>query len=453
MTLGDFAERAGARLVGTSPTIPYRGFCLDSRAAEPGTLFLAIVGRRSDGHDHAIEAFRKGAVAAVVERPVEGPHLLVDNLVGALSRFAASFRTQFHGPVIGITGSNGKTATKEFTAAACSPLGRVLKSPANHNTEYTAPLVWAELTPDTAAVVVEMGMRGAGQITHLCGFAKPTIGVVTMIGSAHLEMVGSREGIAAAKAELLGALPENGVSILWAEDDFIAYLRGKAPGPVRTFGFSPDAECRVLGYRALDWNRCLIRAHLDGRSFEADLPTVGRHQALNAAAAVLAAHSAGVEVEAAASALASAELPPLRMEVRPFNGATILLDTYNASPDSTVAAVRTLAELPVTGRRFAVIGEMRELGDLTETGHRQVGRAIGEANLDGIVLFGEATRFVEAEAVRAGLDPGKISSVASLDDVRGFLRNLEPGDVALMKGSRSLEMESAVPEDRGVSTR
>lgn len=452
MTVGRFAEIVGGRVFGR-PDARFEGFCLDSRAVEPGSLFLAIAGKRHDGHDHAAEAVRKGCVAAVVEHPVEGPHVLVQSLVDALARFALSFRETFTGPVIGITGSNGKTSTKEFAAAACSPLGSVLKSPANHNTEYTAPLVWARLTRETAVAVVEMGMRGFGQITHLCSFSRPSIGVITMIGSSHVEMVGSREGIAEAKAELYDALPPDGVAILWAEDDFAAVLRERAPCSVRTFGFSPEAECRVLGYRALSWDRCLVRAHLDGQSFEAELPTVGRHQALNAAAAVLAAHSAGTRVAAAAEALAHAELPPLRMEVRPLNGATVLLDTYNASPDSTVAAVRTLAELPASGRRFAIIGEMRELGDLSETGHRQVGRALGEANLDLVVLYGGATKYVESEAVRAGLDPAKIVDAATLDDVRRFLEGLESGDVALMKGSRSLEMETAVPEDRGVSTR
>jgi UDP-N-acetylmuramoyl-tripeptide--D-alanyl-D-alanine ligase len=452
LTVGDFARIVGGRLTG-SPSAEFEGFCLDSRAVEAGSLFLAIAGKRHDGHDHAEEAIRKGCVAAVVERPIEGPHVLVDNLVEALARLGSSFRDRFSGPVIGITGSNGKTSTKEFAAAACSPLGPVLKSPANHNTEYTAPLVWTRLRPDTAVAVVEMGMRGFGQIAHLCRFSRPTIGVITMIGTAHVEMVGSREGIVQAKTELFDALPEDGVAILWAEDDFAGVLRERAHCPVRTFGFSPDAECRVLGYRALSWDRCLVRGQLDGRSFEAELPTVGRHQALNAAAAVLAAHSAGVAVEAAAESLAHAELPPLRMEVRLLDGATLLVDTYNASPDSTVAAIRTLSELPANGRRIAIIGEMRELGDLVETGHRQVGRAIGEANLDRVVLYGEATRFVESEAVRAGLDPSRVEIAHSLDEVRRLLEGLADGDVALMKGSRSLEMETAVPQDRGVSTR
>jgi UDP-N-acetylmuramoyl-tripeptide--D-alanyl-D-alanine ligase len=194
-----------------------------------------------------------------------------------------------------------------------------------------------------------------------------------------------------------------------------------------------------------------VRGHLDGVTFETEMPTIGRHQALNAAAAILAAHSAGVGVDEAAEALRTAILPPLRMEVRDLGGVTVLLDTYNASPDSTVAAIRTLAELPAPGRKLAIIGEMRELGAFSETGHRQVGRALGEAPVDGVLLYGELTRFVESEAIRAGMEPSKLSVAADLNAIRSFLRELKDGDLVLMKGSRALEMETALPTERGVS--
>lgn len=450
MTLGEFGTLAGGVVTDADPNTMFAGFALDSRTAQPGQLFIAIRGKRSDGHEFVADALARGAVAALVERPVNGPHILVPTLVTSLARFASAQRAGFEGPVIGITGSNGKTATKEFTTAACSPLGDVLKSGGNFNTEYTAPLVWADLRPSTRVAVVEMGMRGLGQIAHLCSFVRPTIGVVTMIGTAHIEMVGSRDGIAQAKGELLDALPSNGTAVLNADDDYTPILSKRARCAVRTFGFSPDSECRILGYRALGWDRCVTFGRLDGLAFEAELPTVGRHQALNAAAAILAAHLVGVGVEESARALANAALPPLRMEVRQVSGATVLVDTYNASPDSTVAAIRTMCELPAPARRLAVIGEMRELGAFAETGHRQVGRALGEAALDGVLLFGDLTDYVESEAVRAGLDPARIRRAESLDDIRKFLHSLGEGDLVLMKGSRALEMESALPPTEAV---
>ncbi len=474
----DFAFRCGGKPNQISSDLLATEFSLDSRAVLPTSLFLAIKGARHDGHDFACQALNDGAVAALVERPVEGPHILVDSLVEALAQYALSMRNEFEGPVVGITGSNGKTTCKEFTAAALSFLGPVLKSEGNRNTEYTSPLLWADLrstdfSPPSdiglqsarpGSVVVEMAMRGFGQIAHLASFTKPTISVITMIGTAHAEMVGSREGIAKSKAEILRRRDADPTAVLWAEDEFLDYLRSQSPGEVKTFGFTPEADCQIIGYRALSWERCILRAHYLGKSFEAELATVGRHQALNAAAAIVAAHAAGVPIDEAAARLQDAELPPMRMQVLllargsdgswcrkeqsdlpgPAAVATILLDTYNASPDSTVAAIKTLGELPCDGKRYAVIGEMKELGAFSESGHRLVGRALGEAPVEAAMLVGDETRFVRSEAVRAGLAEDQIEQAASLEDVSRFLARLQPSDVALIKGSRALELEKAL---------
>ncbi|HRF60271.1 MAG TPA: UDP-N-acetylmuramoyl-tripeptide--D-alanyl-D-alanine ligase [Fimbriimonadaceae bacterium] len=444
IALHEFALRCAGIAVQIPEGAFLTGFGWDSRTVQSGQLFLAIEGERADGHQFVPEALARGAIATIAERTVPGPHILVENLESALAHFASGIRESFAGPVIGITGSNGKTTTKEFVAAACSPLGSVKKSGGNLNTEYTSPLLWAEVESDTAVVVAEMAMRGLGQIRHLASFARPTIGLVTMIGTAHIEKVGSREKIAEAKGELLEALPTDGLAIFWQEDDFQGTLRAIPRCPIRTFGFSPDAECQILGYRAVAWNRSVVRARLDGIVFEATLHALGRHQALNAAAAVLAAHSVGVAVEEAARCLPNADLPPMRMEARPLRGAMLLVDSYNASPDSTVAAIKALAELPAEGRKLAVLGEMRELGEFSETGHRLVGRAVAESPIDHVLLFGPMTSYIQSEAVRAGFPEGRIASATSLDEVRSFLEQLEPGDVALFKGSRALELEKAV---------
>lgn len=452
-TLGELAELLGAARVNADAHVIVSHFALDSREVRPGSLFCAIQGASVDGHEFAPAALAQGAVAVLAEKEVPGPHLRVPNLVSALAEAAGTVRQRFPGPVVGITGSNGKTAAKEFAAAALSPAGPVTKSPGNRNTEYSSPLVWLENDlENSSAVVVELAMRGPNQIAHLASFSRPHVAVITMIGTAHIEMVGSREGIAAAKSEILGPYSGFGeptgpqTAIFWQEDEFLSTLRSNTSPEtaVRTFGFSFDAECQVLGYRAISWDRCAFRARLDGVSFEAELATVGRHQALNAAAAVLAAHSQGVPVLHAAEALAQAELPPMRMEHRLHHGASLLLDTYNASPDSTVAALRTLAELPCDGRRFAVIGEMRELGDFRESGHRQVGKALATSPLEAVLLIGEATEWTRSEAVRAGYPEDRIERVESLDEVREFLDQLEPGDVALLKASRALGLERAL---------
>lgn len=443
MTLAELARRSGAKLHADG-NLEVTGFATDSGGVRPGNVFLAFKGARADGHDFVPQALAAGAVAALVERPVAGPYLLVENVIAALAQMAASYRDEFAGPVVGITGSAGKTTTKEFVAAALSPLGPVLKTEGNRNSEYTSPLMWADLRSEHRAVVVEMAMRGFGQIQHLAKFSRPNIGLVTNIGYSHLEQVGSRRGIADAKGELLEALPPEGTAVLWQEDEFLQTLRKKSPAPVRTFGVSPEADCVVTHYEALDWDSGLVRGTLNGISWEARLPAVGRHLALNAAAAVLVADAAGVPPEEAAWALAKAQLPPMRMQVVERNGAKILLDNYNAAPPSMIAAIQTLAELPASGRIRAVIGEMRELGEHQEAAHRSVGEALAQANLDEVILFGAPVEYVRQGAIQNGLPDGKISVADSIEEVRAFLNRSEPGDAILIKGSRALELERAL---------
>jgi len=444
--LQEFAERCGGGLVGVPDGTALTGFATDSRDVPAGGLFLCIRGENVDGHDFVAQALKNGAVCCIAERAVDAPHVLVDDLVAALAKFASSKRSEFDGPVVAVTGSTGKTTTKEFCAAALSPLGMVLKNAGNRNSEYTSPLVWAELEEGHKAAVIEMGMRGFGQIEHLASFTRPTIGVVTQIGTAHIEKVGSREGILRAKGELLQALSAGGTAVLWHEDDYLSDLRQLSQCKTVTFGFDQEADCRVLGYRALSWGKCVVRGRLDGETFEAELNTAGRHQALNASAAVLAAWTAGVGVSEAVEALATADLPPLRLQVVPYHGATVVLDTYNASPDSTTAALRTLAELPAEGRRMAVLGEMKELGDFTESGHRLVGRALAECGVDRVMLTGGPTAFIGDEARKAGLPDDRIVECESLDldRVREFLDRVRKGDTVLIKGSRALGLESAL---------
>lgn len=420
------------------------GFAWDSRLVKPGDLFMAIRGENVDGHDFVASALKAGAAASLVEREVEGPHVLVPNLVEALANFGRHYRDQFTGPVIGITGSVGKTLTKEFAAAALQGIGPVLKNPGNHNTEYTAPLMWAELTPDHKAAVTEMAMRGFGQIAHLASIAKPTIGVVTNIGYSHIEMVGSREGIARAKSELLEALPEDGPAILWQGDLFLEVLKRRCRGPVRTFGFSEDADCRIVTIKASGWHTCVIAGTLDGEPFEAQLPAVGQHIALDAAAGLLAAVSAGAPLASAADGLSRAEMPAMRMQIVELEGGTIVMDAYNSSPPSFLSALETLVGMPCQGRKMVVAGEMKELGAYSEEAHRNIGWALANAKLDKVLFYGTPTLFSMEEFLKAGGDAAGMAMAESLNDVAEFLKQIGPGDIVLVKGSRGLELEKAL---------
>jgi len=431
MTAGQLSEWLGGEL-NAPADLPISKLVTDSREIAPGVAFIAIKGERVDGHDYTA-----GADLAIVERPVAVPFIRVDNVVDALARMARAIRAGFEGPVVGITGSVGKTTTKEFVAAALAPLGPVLKTEGNRNTEFTGPLLWTELTDSTAAVVAEMGMRGFGQIAHLASFHRPNVGIITNIGVSHVELVGSREGIMRAKSELLEALPSGAPSLLWAEDDFLSDLVSRATGPVLTFGTSPGAMVRVRSMEADGWTHTVLEGELDGLPWRARVPGQGRPVALATAAAIGTAFLCGINPGDAITDLQRVQLPPLRMEVREIDGITYLVDAYNASPPSTMAALESLYRGP-GARKFAVLGEMRELGSLTEEGHRQVGRVLRLTKLDGVCVIGPSMPWLQEEYPEAQI-------VLDLEGVREFLRELQPGDTVLIKGSRALELEKALP--------
>ncbi len=443
-SLSELATRLGAELA-VSGDLAATGFATDNRQVKPGDLFLAIRGANVDGHDFAEDAIERGAVAVLSERFLDVPHLRVPNLVEALAKMALSIRNEFAGPVIGVTGSAGKTTAKEFIASALRPVGPVLKTEGNRNSEYTAPLLWAELQ-DHRVAVVELAMRGFGQIAHLAAFSKPTVGVVTNVGYSHMEMVGDRAGVAQAKGELLEALPPSGVGIVWAEDDYLETLRAKAPR-IRTFGTSEGADCRILGYQVLNFAQAAVSGVLNGREWKTTMPAIGRHLALNVAAAVLAASEVGMDPAEAASFISYAKLPSMRMEVKEWRGIRVILDAYNAAPPAVLAALETLDDLPCDGHRLAILGQMNELGDQSEEAHREVGRALAASRVERAVLFGELAGWVFEGAVEAGAAPGSMHLAKSLDEVRAFFSEARPKDVILVKGSRSLALETALPEE------
>ncbi len=441
LSLGELATIVGGQAIGERNTL-VTGFATDSNAVSSGDLFIAIRGSRVDGHDFVPAALQRGACAALVERSIKGSHIRVRSVVDALADLGRHFRSKFSGPVVGVTGSAGKTTTKEFVAAALAQCGPVLKSQGNRNTEFTSPLLWTDLTSETKAVIVEMAMRGFGQIGHLASIAKPNIGIVTNVGYAHLGQVGSREGIAMSKAELLRALPPEGTAVLWNECEFLDFLREESPeGQARTFGFEDVADCRITSYTPLGWDLCIVEGECDGKHWRAELGSVGRHVALDAAAAVLTAQVLGLDVEEAAAALSTVSLPPMRMEIRRVGGATVLLDTYNASPPSMISAIETLTDMPVKGRRMAVLGEMRELGEYTEPGHRAVGDALRRSRLDSVLFVGDGMRFAREQLGNGSYREG------TLADAKELLNELHEGDVVLIKGSRALELERALDGD------
>lgn len=408
---------------------------LDGRQAEPGGLFVAFVGEHADGHDYVEQAAAAGAVAVLGSRPTSLPTVVVPDVRAALQALAADVVAGLRGEltVVAVTGSQGKTGTKDLIAAVLSSAGPTVATPGSLNNELGVPLTMLRADADTRYLVLEMGARHVGDIAALTGLVAPDVAVVLNVGRAHIGEFGSRGAIAQAKGELVRGLAPGGTAVLNADDPRVTAmrpLRPQAAGPVLTFGRSQDADVQVL-YRVLDQRgRPTFTLQTAKASAVVALPLVGAHQALNASAAAAAGLAAGVPLEAAAKALATASLSKWRMELRDLaEGGTLLNDSYNANPDSTRAALDALAAIAAT-RRIAVLGEMRELGDHSTAEHRAIGR-YAASRADLILTIGDAARpIADAAGDRALALPHNAAAITWLH------AHIGPGDVVLVKASR-----------------
>lgn len=431
------------RVVGAPPPL-FPGVSIDTRTLAPGQLFVALQGER-DGHDFVPSAFAQGAGAALVSRELAGaggPQIVVEDTLRALGAIGARRRRALELKVIAITGSVGKTTVKEMLAAILSQGWRTLKSRGNYNNEIGVPLTLLALDASYQAAVVEMAMRGRGQIAYLAQLAQPQLGVITNIGKSHLELLGSRDAIAESKAELVEALPRDGVAVLNADDDYFPVLSARSAARVVSFGTAEGAEVRVTDAAVTAEG---LRFRLSGELIAAELTcgVAGRHHALNAAAAAAAALSAGVPAEWVIRGLAEYEAGEMRGRVITAPGGyTVVDDSYNAAPDSVRAALALLTDLP-GNRKWAVLGDMKELGDATLEEHHEIGRAAAEAGLAGLITVGELGRHIAEGAREAGL--ADVVEAADNAEARARIASrLAAGDVALVKGSRAMQMEEIV---------
>ena len=440
LTLAEIAGITGGQILGGGPDTAVTSYAIDSRTLAPGALFVALQAER-DGHAFVGDALDRGAAAALVSRPVEGIGLvLVADTAIALTALGRAARDRLQGlPVVGITGSTGKTSTKDLTAAALAPAGPVGASPVSFNNEIGVPLTLLSAPDGAVAVVVEMGARGIGHIATLCAVARPTIGVITNIGMAHAEFFGSRQEVARGKGELLESLPADGHGVLSADDDMTPGLRARTAAAVLTAGAAAGADVRVSGVRLDDDLRPAF--HLDTPWGAADVPPLpvrGAHQAGNAAFAVAVAGVAGVPLDAAVAGLAGAVGSPLRMDLRrSAAGVVVLNDSYNANPTSMAAAVDALASLGGNGRRFAVLGRMAELGAQSAAEHQRLGKLVAGAGVEMLVTIGapelaEGARAAGAEAVVVDTADAAVKELAA---------RLRPGDAVLVKASRVAGLE------------
>ncbi|MEV5020217.1 UDP-N-acetylmuramoyl-tripeptide--D-alanyl-D-alanine ligase, partial [Streptomyces sp. NPDC053780] len=437
LSLGEIAGIVGGTVVGDSCVAVTAPAVLDSRQGGPGGLFVAVAGQRADGHDYAGQAGRAGVVAVLGSRPTPLPTVVVDDPRAALQRLAAHVvsRLRKELTVVAVTGSQGKTSTKDLLAAVFSHTAPSVATAGSLNNEFGVPLTMLRAGLGTEFLVLEMGARHVGDIAHLTGLVAPDIAVVLNVGVAHLGEFGSRAAIAQAKGELVQGLAPGGTAVLNADDPRVSAMRALTDGPVLTFGHAGHADVRV-GDLTLDRHgRPAFTLATAGASARVALPLVGAHQALNAAAAAAAALAAGIPLTTAAAALGTVALSRWRMEPRDLAcGATLLNDSYNANPDSARAALDALAAIE-GGRRIAVLGTMLELGADSDAEHRAVG-AYAAARADVVVAVGEAARPIADGAGTRTVTPA--DNHAALAWLRSHLTT---GDVVLVKASREARLD------------
>ncbi len=446
-------------------SVPLSSVVIDSRQATPGSLFVALHGESHDGHAFVADAFRRGAVAALVQRDValdcrvldaRGAHpqapdshpglpvcVLVENTLQSLQDFAAHWRATHTPRVIGVTGSVGKTTTKEMIWSVLKQRFETLKSPGNLNNEIGLPLTLLQLGPGHQRVVLEMG--GAyelGEIALLARIARPQVGVVTNVGPVHLERMGSIERIAQTKAELVQALPADGVAILNRDDPLVYPMAEHTPAQVFFYGLDDRSHLWADEIESEGLEGIRFQLHYGDETLHLKIPLLGRHSvhtALRAAAVGLVEELSWEEIVAGLHDISA----QLRLVAVPgIAGSTIIDDTYNASPASTIAALNLLADLP--GRRIAVLGDMLELGDYEDEGHRKVARRAVDVAAK-LIAVGQRGRIIGEEALACGMAAGDVHIVDNNEQAIAHLRHIvKADDVILVKGSRGMEMEEIV---------
>lgn len=445
-TAAEIAALTQGQLVQGEPSTPVTGFTWDSRLVKPGDCFVAMPGERVDGHDYTAKAAAGGAAVILCGRPVEAPGAAVviapDPLL-ALGQLGRIQRERFPDlKVVGVTGSVGKTTTKEMVAAVLQERFRVFRSKGNFNSEVGLPVMLMDLAPEDEVAVLEMGMRALGEIEYLTSIAHPAVGVVTNVGITHLELLGTQENIARAKGELVRNLPSGGHAILNADDPLVRAMDRETPAQVWYYGRS----ARGLGQRwvtAEDWRRegemgQRFRLVTSAGEAEAYLPAPGEHNLVNAMAATAVGLSQGMSLPEIARGLERFANAGNRMRILTVDGVKVIDDTYNAAPASMKAALGVLREMAGEGRTIAVLGDMYELGPLAEQAHREVAEEAARA-ADLVVAVGDMARhYVAGLGQRGAFFPTKPEAVAHL---KGLLR---PGDTVLVKGSRGLRMEEIV---------
>jgi UDP-N-acetylmuramoyl-tripeptide--D-alanyl-D-alanine ligase len=445
----------GKLLQGKEGTL-FRGVSTDSRIIAEGELFIALKGIRFDGHHYALEALKKKAGGVVIEEEKVGDIrwngyrsravIAVKDTLHALGDLARERRRKYQTPLVALTGSNGKTTTREMISACLETTFPVLKTKGNLNNLIGLPLTLLNLTEEVRIVVLEMGMNVPGEIRRLTEIAEPDVGLITNIQKVHLEGMGSLERLKEEKGELFRRMKKNGTIIVNRDDPRVIDLAREFSGQSITFGIENPADVMAKEIRPRAAERTSFTLRIESEEMEITLPLLGRHFVLNALAAIAVASLFGIEVKKAKEALEGFQPFPMRMEIVHLEGGkTLINDVYNANPRSMELALETLAEMKGKGRAIAVLGDMLELGRFTEEAHQQLGQQVEELSIDLLLTLGEQAPIVAESAIRHGLPLERVKVVESHREVISILREImREGDWILLKGSRRMAMEKIV---------
>jgi UDP-N-acetylmuramoyl-tripeptide--D-alanyl-D-alanine ligase len=449
LSILQIADLAGARLESGDGKALVDKISTDSRTVKKGELFVALRGENFDGHQFVESSVKSGTAGAMVDThwngkvPNEFAILRADDTLRAYQNLAANYRRSLPIRVLAITGSNGKTSTKDFAASVLSRKFRVTKTEGNFNNHIGLPRTILETTSHDEAGIWEIGMNHPGEIAALAKIAAPDAAIITNIGVAHIEFMGSREAIAQEKGALAEAIAPEGTVILNAEDPFSESIASRTRAKVVFAGINRGSV------RAID-----VRQSTEGSEFtiledahrcRAKLPVPGLHMIQNALLAVAAGRTFGLSIEECAAGLAAAPLTKARLQIKEVRGVQFIDDSYNANPDSMTAALRTLVELDTDGKRIAVLGEMRELGAESDRGHQQVGEAVAEFRIDHLITIGGNGAIIARAAEKAGLENSAV--VESTSEAAELLTEIAaPGDLVLIKGSRLSQTERVIEE-------
>jgi UDP-N-acetylmuramoyl-tripeptide--D-alanyl-D-alanine ligase len=452
----DSEKKILSEIVGGSERMEIKGISIDSRNIKAGELFVAIKGDRFDGHDFVPDAIKKGAWGALVDRTVLEKKfeslgglkniLPVEDTLYAFQEMSRMHRKKFSIPVVGITGSNGKTTTKEMLAGILKQQGPVLKNEGNLNNHIGVPLTLLRLDVKHKAAVVEMGMSATGEIDTLARLVSPTVGVITNIGPAHLEFLGSLDIIAQAKGELFGNMRPEGTVVLNADDRYFKTLKSKFHGRIMTFGIENKADVWATEIQQnKDFTDFKLSA--DGSTANVRLRAVGRHNVYNALAAAAAAIAVGLSIDAVKYGLDAFAPIAMRSEIKQLQGRTVLADCYNANPASMEAAIVTLMSLKANKQAVAVLGDMLELGASSVREHRATGATVVRLGVDVLITIGTLAKHIAEGAIKAGMPKERIFETETHAEAAALVRKLShPGDAVLVKGSRGMKMEKILED-------